>query len=317
LIGPFSFTHVGRSFDGLQFARNAKVGNFTLFAARPTEGVFQLNSNVQLDVDLYYGAFTRPLKHKNGESEFRTFALHYHDGRRVLKIDDRPQSLRAADTENIRLTTLGGHYIGVRKAGSGKADFLAWGAGQFGRWGNLDHRAAAIAVEAGYQPGGSKAAQKLKPWFRAGYFRSTGDGDPNDGTHGTFFQVLPTPRIYARMPWFNLMNNEDVFGEMILRPHKTLTIRTDVHHLRLSSSKDLWYLGGGAFQKRTFGFVGRQGNGDKTLGTMFDVSTDYNVTARTTLSFYLAGVRGGGLAKGIYPLGGNARFAYLEITQRF
>ena len=63
---------------------------------------------------------------------------------------------------------------------------LFWGVGQFGEWGRLDHRAAAIAAEAGYQFSGNKTADKIKPRVRAGYFRSACDGDPNDGRRGTF-----------------------------------------------------------------------------------------------------------------------------------
>lgn len=317
LIGTFGFTHVGRSFDGVHFVRNAKVGNFTFVGARPTEGVFQLRGWNELDVDFYYGAFTKPMKRKTSESDFRIFALHYHDGRRVLKTDNRSAALRAADNEKIRLTTVGGHYIGVTKAGSGKADVLFWGAGQFGEWGTLDHRAGAVAAEAGYQFGGNKAADKIKPWIRAGYFRSTGDSDPNDGTHETFFQILPTPRIYARFPFFNAMNNEDAFVQLRLKPHAKLGLRTDVHYLRLSSKRDLWFVGGGAFQQKTFGYVGRPANGSKALGILADVSADFSITPTTILTFYLAGVRGGEVAKSIYPDGENSRFAYLELTKRF
>jgi hypothetical protein len=316
LIGGFGFTHIGRSFDGLQYARNAKSGNFTFLAARPTEGVFQLKGNRELDVDFYYGAFTRPFKSRTGESEMRAFALHYHDGRRTLKIDNRTQAARAADTDNIRLTTLGGHYIGAYRAGRGKVDALLWGAGQFGEWGRLTHRAGAIAAEAGYQFSG-KLADKIKPWARAGYFRGTGDGDATDTTHGTYFQTLPTPRIYARFPFFNQMNNEDMFAQLRLKPHARLALRADVHYLRLSSAKDLWYAGGGAFQRQTFGYAARPSNGRQALGTLADVSVDYQLTPRAALAFYLGGVRGGGVAGSIYPEGRNARFAYLEFTQRF
>lgn len=325
LIGTFGFSHVGRSFDGLQYARNFKAGNLTFVGARPTEGVFQLNGNKELDVDFYYGAFTKPIKYKKGESEARAFVLHYHDGRRVLKTDNRAQALRAADTENIRLTTVGGHYIGVRqlregKAGAGKFDVLLWGAGQFGQWGRLDHRAGAIAAEIGYSLGGGRIADKIKPWVRGGYFRSTGDGDPTDNTHNTFFQVLPTPRIYARTPFFNLMNTEDAFGQFRMKPHARLNVRFDAHHLNLSNSKDLWYAGGGAFQKGTFGYVSRPSNNKKSLGWLFDTSVDVNVTSRTTFTFYFAGIRGGGVQSAIYPMGGgnpSARFTYFELVQRF
>ncbi|HMV50897.1 MAG TPA: alginate export family protein, partial [Blastocatellia bacterium] len=171
-------------------------------------------------------------------------------------------------------------------------------------------------AEAGYQFTG-KSVDKLKPWLRAGYFRSTGDGDPADNTHGTFFQVLPTPRPYARFPFYDLVNNEDTFAQLRLKPHAKVSLRTDVHHLRLSNAKDQWYLGGGAFQKNTFGYTGRPSNGQKTLGTLVDFSLDYAVTPTTALTFYIAGVRGGGVTERIYPDGKNSRFAYLELTKRF
>ena len=55
--------------------------------------------------------------------------------------------------------------------------------------------------------------------------------------HGTFFQVLPTARIYARTPFFNLMNTVDAFGEVILRPSNRLTLRGDVHSIRACTSR--------------------------------------------------------------------------------
>jgi hypothetical protein len=60
---------------------------------------------------------------------------------------------------------------------------------------------------------------KLKPWLRGGYTLGSGDGNPNDCTHGTFFQILPTPRPFARFPFFNMENNRDIMGALILRPH--------------------------------------------------------------------------------------------------
>jgi hypothetical protein len=313
LIGPFVFSHIQRSFDGIEYARSAKPYNLTLLAARSTEGVFQLNANKELDVDFYYGALTLPFSGAKAASEARAFALHYHDGRNAVKTDNRPDP--AADGENIRLTTVGGHFISAMRAGKGTADVLVWGAGQFGSWGQLDHRAGAIAAEVGYQ-----FNTKLKPWIRGGYFRSTGDGNPGDSDHTTFFQVLPTPRIYARTPFYNLMNNEDLFAQFRIRPHPRVLLRTDVRHLRLSNELDLWYSGGGAFQKNTFGYIGRPGGGRRSLGTMVDLSLDWNLTPKRVLTLYGAGVRGGGVQRLVYPEGGTnpgLQYFYVEFTERF
>jgi hypothetical protein len=319
LIGSFGFSHVGRSFDAVQYVRSTGSGNITFVGGRPTEGVFQLRGLKELDVDFWYGAYTRPHTSGRVAGEFRVLGLHYHDGRGSLKTDNRPLALRRADAENIRLTTVGGNYVAAVKTAHGTIDLLAWGVEQFGRWGNLDHRAGAVVLEGGFQPGGELAA-RVKLWLRAGYSRSTGDGDPSDRRHTTFFQVLPTPRIYARFPFYNMMNTEDVYAQLKLRPHARLSLRAEVHGLRLSNRNDLWYVGGGAFQEGTFGYVGRQTGGRQGMGTLFDLSADLNVTPNTTLTFYGAGVRGGGVQSAIYPAGGAnpaARFLYAELTKRF
>lgn len=78
-------------------------------------------------------------------------------------------------------------------------------------------RSAAGTWEGGFQP---NIWEGLRPWFRGGFFYSSGDGNANDSVHGTFFALLPTPRVYARFPFFNEMNKRDLFGEVVLRPAK-------------------------------------------------------------------------------------------------
>jgi TorA maturation chaperone TorD len=315
LLGNFGFSHVGRGFDGLEYTWATKQSHLTLLAMRPTEGVFQLRSLKELDVDVYYAAYTRQFVGKKNRSEARAFALHYHDGRGALKTDNRPLAARAADLRNIRLSTFGGHALLVFDSGPHKTDLLLWGAAQYGRWGVLDHHAGAFAFELGHQFPGA-----WKPWLRGGFFRSTGDGEPADARHTTFFQILPTPRIYARFPFFNLMNNQDVFAEFRLKPAAKLAVRADARHLRLSNRRDLWYLGGGAFQEPTFGYVGRPSNQRAAMGTLIDLSLDYDFAAKSRLSFYFGGVRGGRVPSAIYPAGGSspvARFLYVELLQQF
>src|SRR5262249_29004494 len=127
---------------------------------------------------------------------------------------------------------------------SGTVDLLLWGAVQTGRWGVQKQRAGSVDLEGGFQP---KILPKVKPWIRGGFTFGSGDGNPNDNQHSTFFQLLPTPRPYARFPFFNMMNTEDRFGSLLLRPHPKVTISSEFHALRLSDANDLWYSGGGAF----------------------------------------------------------------------
>ena len=185
---------------------------------------------------------------------------------------------------------------------------------QNGSWGELTQRSGAAAIEGGWQP---TFWARVRPWFRGGYFYSSGDGNPADNTHGTFFAILPTPRLYARFPFFNSMDNTDLFAEVMLRPTKKLTIRSDVHGLWLSNKNDLWYTGGGAFQPWTFGFNGRTSNGETSLATLYDISGDYKWKHGVSFGLYFGFAVGGEVVKKIYPTTPNGALGYTELNYRF
>jgi hypothetical protein len=315
LIGNFGWAAVGRSFDGLQFSYNPGKSNFMFVGARPTRGVFQVDGNGSLDVDLYYGAWSVPVASPHGGGELRLFALGYIDHRTlVLKTDNRPSAVRAADHDQIRIATFGGNYAHViNTATSGKFDFLFWGALQTGSWGLLTHRAGAFVTEFGWQP----PIQTLKPWLSVGYSFGSGDGDPNDSRHTTFFQVLPTPRPYARFPFYDMQNNEDAYGSLVLRPHSKFSVRSELHALRLNKAQDLWYLGGGPFQPRTFGYVGRPSGGSRSLANTWDLSADYQMTRMFSVSLYYGYAWGKGVLNSIYSGDRNGQFGYIETNLRY
>jgi hypothetical protein len=266
------------------------------------------------DVAFTYAAVTRPVNLKKGAAEWRLFGIYYHDWRPVLKTDNRALAVRRSDLASLRIGSFGGHYLHLAETASGPVDLMAWGVAQTGRWGVLDHRAGALALEAGWQP---KALPKLKPWIRGGYFYGSGDGNANDSSHNTFFQMLPTPRPFARFPFFNLMNNHDVLGMLAIRPRKAVTLKTEYHHLRLAAGGDLWLQGGGVFQPWSFGYVGRAGNGASGLADLSDISADWTVNSRLNVTAYYGYARGGDVIRSIYPRGKNGAFGYLELTWKF
>ncbi len=314
LIGNFGFSDVGRSLDGIQYSLNRSKLNLTLLAARPTRGVFQVDGWGDLNANVFYGALTGQLPGKGSNGEWRLFGLGYSDYRDgIVKTDNRPLAVRTADIRHIYIGTYGGHYLQTIRSSLGTVDLLVWGALQNGTWGRLDQRSGAFALEAGWQP---SVLTAIRPWLRGGFDYGSGDGNPNDSTHGTFFQILPTPRVYARFPFFNMMNIRDAFGEVVLRPSKLLTIRTDVHSLALANRNDLWYSGGGMFQPWSFGYTGRPSNGQSGLATLLDVSADYNINAHASLGAYYGHAAGKAVVQSIYPNGGSANFGYLELTFR-
>src|SRR5262249_24355941 len=159
---------------------------------------------------------------------------------------------------------------------------LVWAAAQTGDWGRQDHAAWAYAIEGGYQ----LPRLVSQPWLRIGYDRSSGDDDPNDGHDRTFFQALPTARIYAQLPVFNLMNDQDVFAELVLRPTQRVTVRTGYHWLSLTERADLWYSGGGATNDDVFGYAGAPSGGGRELAHLVDLSVTVALLERLTLGGY-------------------------------
>lgn len=315
LIGDFGFSAVGRSYDGAQLALSTKAGNFTFLGARPTRGVYQIDAIGELNVDLFYGAYTASLNRASSTGQFRLFGLGYVDERSsVLKTDNRATPLRAADRGHIRIGTYGADYVHVfNTQNHGKFDFLLWGAIQNGSWGVLTQRSGAFVAETGWQP----VVHFLNPWFRAGYSYGGGDSDPTDGRHGTFFQVLPTPRPYARFPFYNMMNNEDFFASSMFRLPHSLMLRSELHALRLADANDLWYGGGGAFQPHTFGYTGRATGGNRSLANVWDFSMDVPLRYGLSLTTYYAHAWGKSAVASIYPSNANAQFGYVETNFHF
>ena len=313
LIGNFGWTHVGRSLDGFHYVANHKVA-VHLIGALPTRGVFQVDGWGPLETGLVYLSANGGHSSKTHSSDWRLFGIYYHDWRHVLKVDNRSLALRRADTGNLQIGTYGGHYLHAAQAGRSTVDLMVWAALQTGRWGTLAHRAGAVALEGGWQP---PVLTRVKPWVRGGYYHGSGDGNPADGRHGTFFQLLPTPRPFARFPFFNLMNNEDIHTSLAWRPHKAVLVKHEAHALRLASGADQWLVGGGAFQPWTFGYAGRATNGAQSLANLYDTSVEYRYKPNVTFTGYYGFAQGLAVTRAIYLKGKNGAFGYVEVNYRF
>jgi len=220
--------------------------------------------------------------------------------------------VRQADDGAIEIYTIGANLSHVMALGPGKLDLLAWAATQYGDWQSESHDAWAYALELGFQLPDVWA----KPWLRVGLDQSSGDSDPNDDNHETFFQVLPTARLYAQFPFYNLMNNRDLFGQLILRPHPIVTLLASAHWLRVSEGNDFLYAGGGATSNSAFGFGGTATGGRNGIGTMVDLSASVQALENLALSGYYAHVFGCGMIDQAFE-GNDASYAYIEATLSF
>lgn len=312
LVGGFDYTHVGRSFDGASLRYARAPWNFTLAGGRPTAGGFNISANNEVEeVAIVYAALTATEPEWLPRSDGRLFYLHYVDERGLVATDNRDLALRQADTGDISIHTVGLNLEAVHRWGPGDLDLLVWAAGQGGQWESLDHAAWALSLEAGYR----LVDVPTKPWLRAGWYRGSGDDDPDDGDHGTFFQVLPTARLYAQTPFYNMMNNEEVFLQLVMAPAEVVDLRIDWHHLWATESEDLVYAGGGATQTRpVFGFSGYSARGHSDVADLLDISVEYAAHPRLKIGAYYGHAFGGSAVDAQYPASGDLDYAYFEFT---
>jgi hypothetical protein len=309
LIGEFEWSLYQRSFDGVRADVDQKRWHATGAWLRPTQGGFEEEAGKSLgEVDLVTGVLAlRPGVVLAG-TDLTLFAYRYDDDRRVAARPDN--SGLAAPRVDVGITTFGVSAVGAAPRGSGEVDYLAWLAAQTGDCYGQAHRAWSLAAEAGYQ--WKKA--RWQPWVRAGYLHASGDDNPSDGRHGTFFPMVPTVRKYSMTTVYSTMNLDDLFAEVIVKPATRFTARLDVRRLWLAEAADRWYAGSGATQRTGtfFGYAGRR-SGDSTdlAPLVMQGAADVTIARHWTANAFVGAIRGGDVVAASFQ-GRWLRFVYLE-----
>lgn len=313
LLGEFEWSIYQRAYDGLRVDWTRGGTRLTGSVLRPTQGGFEDAAGVTIDdITVLSGVATfRPGAPVRG-AEWQVFSHHYDDSRAVTGRPDN--SGRAAARSDVQITTIGTSLVGAWTTAAGQGDALLWLAGQGGSWYEQTHRGFSIAAEAGHQ----WPRARWQPWLRAGLLYASGDDDPADGRHGTFFQVLPTVRRFSLSTVYNLMNLNDRFVQVLLRPRPALGLRADVHWLSLARASDGWYVGSGATQEEgtIFGYAVRPSGGFTGLGTVIEGSADYTVNRHLNINGYLGAIRGGDVVRRSFA-GDRLLFGYVETQLRF
>jgi predicted porin len=113
------------------------------------------------------------------------------------------------------------------------------------------------------------------------------------------------------------MNSKDEFIQIVDKPTAKLDIRTDLHFLQLTSPLDLWYQGGGAFDNKVFGYIGRPANGHAAFSSLYDISADYTFNPHVSLGLYYAHAFGKSAIGSIYSADRDSNYGYFELTYKF
>ena len=278
LIGNAEWTPFERAFDGARLDYStpewAGHGSFVM----PTQGGFEESASPTIGrLQLATGSIsTRGLS---------VFAHNYRDTRAVYARPDNTGI--AVEAVDINMQTIGASWSGSMVE--------AWGAIQRGRWYEQPHRAFSVSAEVGHQWRGVA----WRPAVHGGVLYATGDSDPNDDRHGTFFPMVPTTRPDVLGGTYAQMNLRDVYANVVLHPRDRLTVALDIHQLSLADRLDRWYSGTGAtqFDGGYFGFSTRRSTLRTGLGTLLQVSATSALKEQWMLKGSVAMVRGGDVVR--------------------
>ena len=308
LIGDFEWALYQRAYDGVRVDLERPAWHATGGFLMPTQGGFEESASLPMPaVKLGVGHVTLRPGTLLPRTETQAFAYSYRDTRAVTARPDN--SGRTAVAADIAMVTVGGSLVGVYPRGGGEFETVGWAAGQFGDWYGESHRAFSGVAEGGYR----LTRASWQPWLRGGVTYASGDGDPADDRHGTFFEMLPTVRKYALSTAYTPMNLVDVYGQAFARPHRRLSLRGEWHRLTLATASDRWYIGSGATQKRGpfFGYSVRSSRGGTGLGTMIEAAGDVSILKWWSVNGYVGWMRGGDVVRATFA---NDRmvFGYVE-----
>lgn len=312
IVGEFEWSIYQRGYDGVRADWTHGPVRATGLAVRPTQGGFARVAGPTIDdIGVYGGTVSVQPSPRLQHTQLQGFVLRYDDDRHVTQ---RPDNMGLTATRvDVGITNVGGTLVGVYPLAGGHADVLAWGVLQRGDWYGQPHRAGSVAFEAGYQWSATPGA----PWLRAGLLHASGDDSPTDNEHGTYFPVLPTVRRFSQTTAFSIMNVDDAFVQLMVKPTRRLNLRLDVHRVHLASAADLWYTGSGATLEEgsTFGYAGRGSNGSRVLGTSIEGGADFAVSPFWAVNAFAGHIDGGRVVTGTFA-GDQFWFVYLEQVLR-
>ena len=278
LIGGAEWTPFERAFDGLRidYQRDAwrAHGSFVM----PTQGAFEESANPTIGkVQLATASVAW--------DGWQIFAHNYRDTRAVTARPDNTGI--AAESIDVNVQTVGASLV--------SSALNVWGAIQGGTWYGDSHRAVSLGAETGH----TWSTSSWRPSLRGGVLYASGDDDPNDADHSTFFPMVPTSRPDLLRGTYAQMNLRDIYARVSVTPRDRLEIAGEVHHLSLAQRQDRWYSGTGAtaFSGDYFGFSTRPSTLRSGLGTYLQFSASAAVKPYWTISASAGIVRGGDVVR--------------------
>ena len=304
LISPLDWANTRRTFDGAKIFYTSKDFKLDGFWVRPVPFNQHINQDTNFD---------------SPESDQEFIGLYASDTSQKDQVIDY-YFLRFAEYQGPGTTFNPTDYdpmlFGGRWAGK-EADYYCdgsfyWdceGGYQFGEFGTRAQQAGFATVGIGRD--WSKA--KYKPKAMLYYDYASGDHDPNDGVHGTFFQYFPLGHKYFGFcDLVARQNIHDLNAQYFLYLNKKTTFLLWHHIFWLDSARDALYNANGAAT-----LYDPTGNSGSYVGQETDITLQYNINPYSDLLIGYSHFWAGTFVRNLQPNGNDIDFTYIQYSIRF
>ena len=324
LIGAFGWNNIGRVFDAAKVRwQNAWFGAdlFTSRLVLPDDNQF----NVSNDYDYFSGIYatTRKISSISLDAYFLS----------------RNANNQAAFSQPMSLVPMPSardiYSFGARVKSNpedwGNCDFTGEYVGQFGHYNDprlvaaglnpsLEHEAFAAYSGFGY----TWKESSLSPRLGLEYNFASGDGDPRDGTHGTFENLFPTNhKFYGFMDFASLQNLHNIRFQSSIKRVARISLTAEGHLFWLANTSDNFYnVGGGA--RGGIGATPGTGYGinpkhSPYAGAELDITATYTINSYIQLEAMYGHYFKGGYIKDTFKAVGSqdADFVYIQTVFNF
>jgi hypothetical protein len=300
LISPLDWANTRRTFDGAKIFYKTKDWALDGFWTRPVPFSQHVNSDSNFDSSddsqEFAGIYA---SHKVGKDEVRDFyflrfAEYQGPGTAVAPTDYDPMMF-------------GGRWNWK----DGSLLFDLEGGYQFGNWGAEEISAGFVTVGLGRE--NTCACWKPKYWVYYDY--ASGDRDPTDGTHQTFFQYFPL--VHKYFGYADLIARQNIHDFNFLysaTPSKQTEIKLWHHIFWLDSARDGLYNANGA--RIRFDPTGTSGD---YVGQETDFTWQYNFGPRSNVLFGYSHFWSGDYVRNTTApgIGLDVDFFYTQYTVQF
>ncbi len=285
LVGAREWVNTARVFDGIRFTIDAgESREIDVFFSRPV-AVDPDSLNDQARIGDRYA-----------DSDFH--GVMVGEGRGTDRQLEYWYLYRGNGDFGDRVSTIGARAVRQRTPWR----FELQGSFQFGDFDGLDHSAAMLHA--------SVTRELATGNWIASYSYGSGDGDPNDGDHGTFDILYPRMHpFYGDMDLFALQNLHDIEVAYSRPLTDRFSVRASVHGFWLDEAEsDAWYNAGRAPTRRAVG------SADSYVGSELDLTATFAmVPGKLTLVAGLSRFFGGGYLNDT-GAGGDADFFFLQLS---